>query len=166
MLQGGKITPAVAKDLVLRTVSGATRALAEIRLAEEAGQQAAIARAQDEARKGLQRRRRPWRRIPLVEKWLEQYEELQERYRFLVPEGPSAVGKTVYARTLAPRGRETLELNCAGNTALDLRSFRREEHGAILFDEVSPAQVASQRKLFQACCAKVQLGLSPTGQHV
>ena len=166
MLQGGKITPLVAKDLVLRTVSGATRALAEIRLAEEAGQQAAIMRAQDEARRGLQRTRKPWRRIPLVEKWLEQYEELHDRYRFLVLEGPSSVGKTVYARTLAPRSRETLELNCAGNTALDLRSFRREEHGAILFDEISPAQVASQRKLFQACCAKVQLGLSPTGQHV
>ena len=166
LLQGEKISFQLARELVLKCVSGATRALAEIRVTEEARKQVGIARAQEEAQRNLLRERRPWRRIPLVEEWRSQYEELLDRYKFLVLEGPSALGKTVFARTLAPHGLETLELNCAGDTALDLRSFCSEVYGAILFDEISPHQVASQRKMFQACCAKVQLGHSTTGVHV
>ena len=47
-----------------------------------------------------------------------------------------------------------------------MRGFRFSRHGLVLFDEIEAEAGASQRKLFQASTAFVQLGTSPTNIHV
>ena len=58
-----------------------------------------------------------------------------------------------------------LELNCAQCPEVPMRGFRRKQHGLVLFDEISPKQVADQRKLFQASHGLVQMGCSATNIH-
>jgi hypothetical protein len=106
--------------------------------------------------------RQTWRMVPPVILWRAQYETIKDRYKFLVLEGPSGVGKTVFARTLVEEGKEVFELNCAGGCNFDLRQFRYQKHGLILFDEIHAGQVQGARKLFQAGVAPVQLGMSQT----
>ena len=77
----------------------------------------------------------------------------------------SRLGKTVFARTLAPPGTDVLEINCAAGTEPDLRAYRLTRHGLLLFDEIRADVVAQQRKLFQACAAPIQLGCSATNCH-
>lgn len=107
-----------------------------------------------------------WKTFPEVQTRLEQYSTHAHRYKCLVLQRPSRLGKTVFARTLAPPGTEVLELNRAAGTEPELRAYRLTRHGLILFDEISAPVVCKQRKLFfQACAAPVQLGCSATNCH-
>lgn len=112
----------------------------------------------------LQHERRPWRRLPLVEVWLLQYRQSLSRYRFLVLDGPSRMGKTQYARALCREGG-VLELNMAGGAQADLREFDPLQHELLLFDECTPQQVLQNKKLFQAGPAMVQMGTSTTNMY-
>ena len=166
LLQAGKIATSVARELACKCVAGASRALAEIAVVEQAAEKQVVEQMRTEALKFLETSRKSWRRLPSVDAWLEQYGVVQDRYKFLVLEGPSGVGKTVFARTLVPEGKQVLEVNCAGGAQFDLREFRYREHGLILFDEIEGHQVQAARKLFQAGVAPVQLGASATGVYV
>ena len=84
-----------------------------------------------------------------------------DRRKFLVLNGPSRLGKTQFAMSLAPRGR-ALEVNCAAATHPPLREFDQSAHSLILFDEASPQMVLDNRKLFQCPNAYVTIGSSPT----
>lgn len=112
----------------------------------------------------LQHEQRPWRRVPLVEVWLLQYRQSLSRYRFLVLDGPSRMGKTQYARALCREGG-VLELNMAGGAQADLREFDPLLHELLLFDECTPQQVLQNKKLFQAGPAMVQMGTSSTNMY-
>ena len=59
-----------------------------------------------------------------------------------------------------------LELNCAGLASICLHDFDNSKHECLLWDEASPKLVADNRKVFQHPACKVELGHSPTGQHV
>ena len=72
---------------------------------------------------------------------------------------PSRLGKTVFARTLAPPGTEVLELNRAAGTEPELRAYRLTRHGLILFDEISAPVVCKQRKLFSGLCGAGSVGV-------
>ena len=63
-------------------------------------------------------------------------------------EGKSGTGKTEFVRGLFG-ARKTLELNCAGVVAVNLRDFKPLAHKVVLWDEASPALVLENRKLFQ-----------------
>jgi len=108
--------------------------------------------------------RRPWRHLPLVELWREQYKHTQSRYKFLVLDGPSRMGKTEYARALCREGG-LLELNMAGGAQADLREFDPLLHEMLLFDECTPQQVLQNKKLFQAGASLVQMGTSTTNMY-
>ena len=166
LLQGNKISIQTARDLALRCVSGATRALAEIALVEANHRELQMEQAQKAALHEVASGRHAWRVLPDVVAWQSHFLWTQDRYKFLVLEGPSGVGKTVFARSLCPAGKETLELNSAAEAAVCLRDYDWNKHGLILFDEINPKQVSEQRKLFQAGIAPVQLGISPTAVHV
>ena len=73
-------------------------------------------------RKLLAAEQRPWRQVPLVNVWLEQYRAPQARFKFLVLDGPSRMGKTLFARSLCADG-DVLELNMAGGAQADLRAY-------------------------------------------
>ena len=47
-----------------------------------------------------------------------------------------------------------------------MQGFNLVEFGLVLFDEVRPAVVANQRKLFQAGVSEIQLGCSATIIHM
>ena len=61
---------------------------------------------------------------------------------------------------------EVFELNCANLKDICLHGFDCMTHKAILWDEASPRLVAQNRKVFQHPLCEVDLGHSPTGQHV
>ena len=89
----------------------------------------------------------------------------QSRKRCLVLYGPSRLGKTEFVRALFKLG-SVLELNCAGLASFCLHGFDSLKHECLLWGEASPKLVADNRKVFQHPVCKVDLGHSPTGQHV
>lgn len=115
-------------------------------------------------RQQLAKEQQPWRRFPLVEVWLDQYRRPQPRFKFLVLDGPTRVGKTLFARALCREG-EVLELNMAGGAMVDLRDYDVIKHELLLFDECTPAQVLQHKKLFQAGPSMIQMGTSMTNVY-
>ena len=79
---------------------------------------------------------------------------------------------------MAPANRETvfvrslfeieavLELNCAGLKHVCLQDFDALRRRCVLWDEGSPQLVADNRKVFQHPACWIDLGHSPTAQHV
>ena len=165
LVQNQKMTIAKARAEALRCVSGASRALKELDLVEQHQNWQAVQQAQDHALQQLRGQRKPWRTLPQVSAWAEQYESVADRYTFLVLEGPSRVGKSAFARALCPPGKSVYEVNAAAGTDLDFRGFLYGRDGLVLVDEVVPAQVVKERKLFQASPSVVQLGCSATNMH-
>ena len=88
-------------------------------------------------------------RVPEVEAWMSRYGRgVWRRKKFLVLEGKSGTGKTEFVRGLYGT-TQTLELNCAGVSAVNLRDYKPFEHKVVLWDEASPELVLTNRKLFQ-----------------
>jgi len=102
--------------------------------------------------------------IPEVAAWVESRKTLQDRYKFLVLEGVSQVGKTSFARGL--KGREAcLVMDCSGDNTPSLRFYDALRHHVLVFDEGKATMVLSHKKLFQASSDDVTCGSSPTNQH-
>ena len=102
--------------------------------------------------------------IPEVAAWVESRKTLQDRYRFLVLEGVSQVGKTSFARGLM--GREAcLVMDCSGDNTPCLRQYDSARHHVLVFDEGKASMVLCHKKLFQASIDQVTCGSSPTNQH-
>ena len=114
----------------------------------------------------LAEKRCQFRSIPDVVTWHRQYDNVLERYQFLVLDGRSKTGKTIFARSLCPKGLQVYEINCAAGGEPDFRDYVFGRDGLILCDEIEAEAVAAQRKLFQAAPCFVQLGTSPTNIHV
>ena len=81
---------------------------------------------------------KPFRSFPLVDQFLAQFKEIRSRYRFLVIEGKSKTGKTVFTKWLTGNPDKVFETNCASCPEPALREFRSLYHDTILFDEASP----------------------------
>ena len=123
---------------------------------------AAVAAAQVACRRGL----KPFPRWPIGENWLREVRKpLQTRKRCLVLQGPSRTGNTEFVRGLFPLGA-VHELNCANLKHVCLDGFESTKHSAILWDEAGASLVSNNRKMFQHPQCMVDLGHSPTGQHV
>jgi len=108
--------------------------------------------------------RKPFRRIAAVEQFKEDHARLASRKKFLVLDGPSRTGKTVFAMALVPPGRG-LELNCSGTEDPPMKEFRHEVHDLVLFDEGSCSMVLKYKKLFQSPNAAVTIGSSATNMY-
>ena len=109
-------------------------------------------------------RKRP-RRLDIVEReFLPQFSQPHFRRRFLVLDGPSKLGKTLYAHSLCGPGA-TFETNCANTLDPDLRDFSPVRHKCILFDECCPSLVIRHKKLFQGPVDPVAMGQSATNCH-
>ena len=81
--------------------------------------------------------------IPEVMTWLETFQKTTFRYKFLVLDGPSRTGKTVFSRSLSPDPKHFLEVEvgCAGVLDPDLKTFKNLFHDFILLDEASTQMV-------------------------
>jgi hypothetical protein len=164
LLQGGKMAYDDARAEMARIPRGIVRNLENIERWHRERCQAASVALQDWAESHFRDEALPWRSYPLVEMFLRQFERPRPRYNFLVIDGPSRLGKTAFARSLAPLG-ETLELNMAGGASPDLRAYSPLTHDVLLFDEIEPSQVLANKKMFQAQAAPISLGTSTTNVY-
>ena len=164
-MQAQKLAAYHARPLLVKCAT-ASRWIKELDQADLELEKAAVFEAHMAAQKELAEAAHSWRSFPSVQLFRKQFEgPALHRYKFLVLAGPSRLGKTVFARSLSQTPDRVLEVNCAAGNEPDLRDYRLRHHDVILFDEIGPKQVLSQRKLFQACAAPVQLGSSATNCH-
>ena len=91
----------------------------------------------------------------------------QTRFKTLVLDGPSRMGKTSWAKSIFG-AKSTLVLDCQNCIQPNLRAFAldRKKWKAILFDEGSYELIHSNKLLFQAGPSPITLGQSPTQQHI
>ena len=165
LVQARKLSVDKATTLVRQCVSGAYRTLQELRVQEDLMEAEALAAEKAAIDAHLQQQLSTWRTFPIVRAWQHQHDSILHRYKFLILNGPSRMGKTVFARSLCDPSKELLEVNCAAGHEPDLRAYRIRKHDLILFDEIEAPAVAAQRKLFQAPATEVQLGCSATNCH-
>jgi len=90
-----------------------------------------------------------------IDLWQRQFEppEMERllRFRPLLLRGQSRSGKTCKAQSLYGI-EDTLLVNCQGlkDCLPSIRAFQRSVHKAILWDEISPAQVCANKLIFQS----------------
>ena len=85
---------------------------------------------------------RPCRELPDVTAWEATFQEVQFRYNFLVLDGPSKMGKTLFCRSRSLcSGTQLLEIDCAGADTPDLTHFVFGQHRMVLCDEASAEMV-------------------------
>ena len=165
LLQSKKISAKYAKELILQTCHNVTRYLKEMEVLEALERQSLVERTLAEAHAHLSTVRKRFKTIPAVQIWKAQYSSHDFRYKFLVLDGPSRMGKTQFAHCLVEPPAHVHEINCGSGSEPDLRNYRFERDTLILFDEIEAPAVVSQRKLFQAAPSMVQLGCSSTNCH-
>lgn len=164
-LQGGKITMETCKSGIIKSCQNVARYLTDLQMLETHYRNEKFEAEQRRVSKVLAARKRPFIDIPSVQTWLQQYSDDNFRYKFLVLDGPSRFGKTTFVTSLLGDDQAVLELTCSGGAAIDLKMYQRHKHKLILFDEIEAPQVLSNKKLFQAGPAPVQLGQSQTGMY-
>ena len=111
-----------------------------------------------------------WKSFPIVEEWKRQYLPASRggpsiplrRFKFLVLHGPSRFGKSAFAKSLFP---QCLVLQSQTCQEPYLRPFKRALHASVLFDELDWRVIVSNKLLFQAQNAPVQLAQSKCQQH-
>ena len=107
----------------------------------------------------------PFKKYSLVDQFLNQFQEIRSRYKFLVLEGQSKTGKTYFTKWMMGNPDRVFETNCAACPEPELRDFNALYHQVILFDEAAPHMVISQKKLFQGPPCFVEMGCSATNCH-
>jgi hypothetical protein len=106
-----------------------------------------------------------------VLQWKAQFEYTEEslpsRFKLLVLDGPTRMGKTSWALTFF--GEEnTLVLNCQNTMTPCMNEFQLnlDRYKCIMFEEGSCKLILQNKLLFQAGSKMVQIGQSPTQQYV
>ena len=162
LFKADKISFADARLLLGRLDRKVGVSLAELRTVEQDRERQRQEQAQIEALEQLARTRQDFRVVDEVELWGKTFNIIRRGYRFLVLDGPSGMGKTLFARSKCPRNQEVLHVNCAAGGEPDLRQFEQGKHGLVIFHEIAARSVAAQRKLFQAGTDLVTLGTRST----
>jgi hypothetical protein len=163
-LQSRKYTVATARSLLKRIPAGADRHLAELERYEVEQCARAVAQVREWRARHSSAPRRAWRSYRVIMDWIQQYDCVLDRYRFLVIDGPSQMGKTQYVRGLCDPG-ELLEVDMSGDAPMCLRDYSPTRHTTILFDDASPLSVIRSKKLFQAGDSPVAVQTPSTNCH-
>jgi hypothetical protein len=166
LVQQGKMTLDDAHEEIVRCAKNLPRLLENLTRVRRERELVSRLKMLAVTEKLLAAERKGFRVLPAVTEWLATFHEIKPRYKFLVLEGPSMVGKTHYARSLSPKGvSAVLEVDCAGKDNPDLRSLNPSVHDTIIFDEASAQCVLLHKKLFQSSASLVTLGSSATNMH-
>ena len=161
LLAGGKMRAEAARQEFVRQARDLPRILGcQDKYVQEVAA-AALAARMRMVHVDLAAARRPFRRLAVVEAWVELHAKTRWRCPFLVLTGPSCMGKARYALSLVGIGR-ALELSMACAVEPDLHAYDAGVHELILLDELSAAGVLRQKKLMQAPASMLGLGSSPT----
>ena len=163
--QTQKISSDVAKQLYISAKKHIKQYTENVRTFTQMSQQLQVQSAKRDAQLALQAMRRPSVRLEVVEEQFRpQFAHHDFRRKFLVLDGPTRVGKTQYAKSLAGEPC-TLEVNCANCIEPDLRDFNPAIHKAIVFDEASASLVLRHKKLFQGGVEEVTMSSSATNMY-
>ncbi len=95
----------------------------------------------------LRLKQKAFRLIPAVTDWLASSDELKDRYRFLVLDEASGIGKTRLAANMTTAERFLL-VDCASSTTPDLLDFVRGRHDVVLYDEAHVDMIIKKQKAF------------------
>ena len=166
-----KISHDVARDLAMRSrCLGCDKLIHLISWVQEREQTEVICRQAEALRGILESSLGRFRTSPKIVVWQSQYmaSKLEQslRYMALLLRGKSKSGKTRKAISIFGHPR-SLVVNCQGLGANlpSLRSFSREKHKCIIFDECNSRQVLSNKLVFQAGVDPVTLGQSACNAH-
>lgn len=161
LLSARKLSWDVAIDLYYRCVSNAEQNVRVALACREHERAQKTLKQRMEIEHQIRQKQRPFKTIPEVQEWLEQFKEVNDRYKFLVLDGKSQTGKTRFAANMTTPDR-FLNIDCSSATEPDLRSFVRGKHDVVLFDEGRPQLILRAKKLAQASVDEVRLGQSAT----
>jgi len=160
--QQDKITAEVAMAQYIETKRHVQKYLENLQYQERAYKNLELQRQKDLVTAQLAQKLLKPKIIPAVQQhFLPQFQSAQFRRKFLILDGPSRMGKTLYASQLhGPKC--TLEVNCANTLEPDLRTYDPTVHKTILFDEGSSQMVLRHKKLFQGPHCDVAMASSNT----
>ena len=166
LVESSKITYLDAREQLILCAKGVHRRLLDLDTWHKQRQQLELAKKVAQSSHASRACLTAFPNWPVVMTWLIQNcAPNMCRKQFLVLDGPSKLGKTQYAKCLFPFDT-VLELNCANLTHVCLPGFQPLKHQCVLWDECTPKLVAQNRKVFQHPPCFVDLGHSPTAQHL
>ena len=145
LLGMGKMSPTAAREHLVLQCRDLPRLLSSVDKYIHERRMLSLQRHQHDVVAQLNTLTRPFVHIPAVQEWIAEHRRLQWRYKFLILNGASMLGKTRYALGLVPPGRG-LELNCIAGNEPDLRGYDPTETDLILFDEMPAAAILGQKK--------------------
>ena len=160
MYSADKIVFKSARAAYVRTVHRAAQNVQQLEFCHRERQKACLSERIARIEEDLRETFCPWKVIPEVSRWEQQYEAKMGRYLFLVLDGDSFCGKTKYALSLQPIG-STYYCDCTSGIP-DLRDFDGDRFSAILFDELSAKEAIKLKKCLQASNEPSMMGVSPT----
>jgi hypothetical protein len=150
LLSAQKISPDVARQHFVQIVTRCPTNMADLQFAEEF-----LARQSEEAERAVILAKiisnsKPYRDLPEVHAWATQYdsEKPLDRYKFLVLEGPSSIGKTRFVQgALVDKPEKALILDCSDAVVPALKSnFSRQKHTLVMFDEAHASMIIRCKK--------------------
>ena len=165
LVQGGKMSATKARGEIIRTAKRLDAMLANLDRWVRETRTAHLRVLEEALRHDMSRKARPFRTLEPVAQWLQQFTVAKQRYKFLVLDGLSGMGKTQFAHSLASKPGAALDINMATASEPDLRDYRPQIHEVLIMDEITPEKVLAQKKLFQAGPTEVGLAASATSCH-
>ena len=158
-----------ARDDLIRQVSRASDYLEQLTFHEKYKEARLEQEQQKKMLAAIMAAAKPPRVPEGIEAWQKQWEEgVKDRYKFLVLESESRMGKTRFVQSaLVDAPEQALILDCADAVVPALKgNYVRSKHPLIMFDEAHAEMVIRCKKLFQASINPVTYGSSPTNAFV
>ena len=170
MYAADKITVESARDELVRQVSRAADYLEQLKFHEQYREQRDEELARQRVLAAVMASAKPPRHPPGIHSWSDQWhgQVMLDRYKFLVLESPTRMGKTRYVQTaLVDSPEQALILDCADAIIPALKgNYIRSKHSLIMYDEAHAEMIIRCKKLFQASMNPVTYGSSPTNAYV
>ena len=160
----GKITGEVAEQEYTSCVLNVERNVRQLRFVMRVRRERLVEQLRSQRIQSIQASLGAFRSVATVASWMESFLTIRDRYKFLVLDGPSRMGKTRYACSLVPTDK-VFYCDCSNGNPPDLREFCRTSSELILFDELTASMAVSHKKLLQSSSDVCKLGCSPTQQH-
>ena len=167
---GNKISYEVAHYHILKQVSNCRSHIQDLQMAHDYFEEQAEIEERSALLARIHGKSNPYRELPEVHAWAKQYDRDNplDRYKFLVLEGPSEIGKTRFVQgTLVDKPEQALILDCSDAVVPALKgNFKRRLHTLVMFDEAHAKMIIRVKKLFQASINPTSYGSSPTNAFI
>ena len=162
----GKISEECTKICYLNCVTNAEHNVKQLDYVLKERGQHFMTQRMVQKREEVLKKLRPRLFIQVVEEvWLPGLVNLTDpRELMLILDGPSQLGKTNYARSLAEKDECFFECDCSNKEHPDLSELCNVKHRIALFDECTPKFVINNKRLMQGSIYGCTVGNSNTNQ--